>query len=84
MNFETHCLHRQHFVIIISLFPIIFYTSFTLLMIVNNLNIYTFMKLFLFLITFYEFGDVKDLADVKHHIEDTVLVGIVQGNNYWY
>ena len=27
------------------------------------------------LITFYEFGDVKDLSDVKYHmIEDTVVV----------
>ena len=26
------------------------------------------------LITFYEFGDVKDLADVKYHFDDTVVV----------
>ena len=25
------------------------------------------------LITFYEFGDVKDLADVKYHFDDTVV-----------
>ena len=28
----------------------------------------------LILITFYEFGDVKDLTDVKYHFEDTVIV----------
>ena len=26
------------------------------------------------MITFYEFGDDKDLADVKYHFEDTVVV----------
>ena len=41
----------------------------------------------LILIIFYEFGDVKDLSDVKYHIEDTVVVDtlyIAQGYNYWY
>ena len=28
----------------------------------------------LILIKFYEFGDVKDLADVKYHFKDTVVV----------
>ena len=28
----------------------------------------------LILITFYEFGDVKDLAHVKYHFDDTVVV----------
>ena len=28
----------------------------------------------LILTTFHEFGDVKDLSDVKYHIEDTVVV----------
>ena len=35
------------------------------------------MENILILITFYEFGDVKDLSDVKYHIEDTVVVVIV-------
>ena len=44
----------------------------------SNLNV---NGIILTLITFYEFGDVKDLADVKYHFEDTVVWNTIIGTN---
>ena len=53
-------------------------------MLITYKHIIYFHRIILILITFYEFGyNVKDLADVKYHFEDTVVVTLyfVQDNN---